>query len=131
MGFEGGDLTEIQEYIRKEAPYGEIVPGSPEFQKMEHASNDIIMRMGWKDLETKPKLPLDRVYVSGSFKDVDEAKRLISYIYKAMNAKVIRDESMKIVLDRVQGTSIYEIMKACKVGVYQARQIQLLTGVDQ
>ena len=131
LGFEGGDLTEIQEYIRKEAPYGEIVPGSPEFQKMEHASNDIIMRMGWKDLETKPKLPLDRVYVSGSFKDVDEAKRLISYIYKAMNAKVIRDESMKIVLDRVQGTSIYEIMKACKVGVYQARQIQLLTGVDQ
>jgi hypothetical protein len=48
-----------------------------------------------------------------------------------MNAKVIRDESMKIVLDRVQGTSIYEIMRACKVGVYQARQIQLLTGVDQ
>lgn len=131
LGFDGADLQELQEYIRKEAPYGEIVPGSPEFQKMEHASNDVIMRMGWKDLESKPKLPLDRVFVSGSFKDVEEAKRLISYVNKAMNAKVIRDESLKMVLDRVQGTSVYEIMRACKVGVYQARQIQLLTGGGQ
>jgi len=36
-----------------------------------------------------------------------------------------------MVLDRVQGTSVYEIMRACKVGVYQARQIQLLTGGGQ
>jgi len=130
LGFDGEELIELQEYIRKEAPYGEIVPGSIEFQKMEHASNEIIMRMGWKDLETKPKLPLDRVFVSGSFKDVEEAKRLVSYVSKAMSANVIRDDTLKMVLDRVQGTTIFEIMRACKVGVYQARQIQLLIGVQ-
>ena len=128
LGFDEDELAEIQEYIRKEAPYGDIIPGSPEFQKMEHASNDIVMRMSWKDLETKPKLPLDRVFVSGSFKDVEEAKRLVSYVSKAMSANVIRDDSLKMVLDRVQGTSVYEIMRACKVGVYQARQIQMLIG---
>jgi hypothetical protein len=47
-----------------------------------------------------------------------------------MSANVIRDDTLKMVLDRVQGTTIFEIMRACKVGVYQARQIQLLLGVQ-
>ena len=35
-----------------------------------------------------------------------------------------------MVLGRVQGTSLFEIIRACKVGVYQARQIQLLMGIQ-
>ena len=129
LGFEGAEMEALQRYLGKDAPYGDIVPGSPEFQRMERQSNDIVMKMGWKDLEEKPKLPLERVFVTGC-KDVEEAKRLVSYVYRAMTVNVVRDDTLKMVLDRVQGTSIYEIMKTCKVGVYQARQIQLLTGVQ-
>lgn len=130
LGFEGEALEEIRKYIQKDAPCGDIVPGSPDFQKYERASNDLIMKMGWKDLEAKSRLPLENVFVSGSFKDVDEAKRLVSYISRAMEADVVRDEALKMVLDRVQGTTVYEIMKSCRVGVYQARQIKLLLGVQ-
>ena len=71
---------------------------------------------------------MDRVFVTG-FKDVEEAKLLVSYVYKAMNANVIRDESLRMVVDKVQGSAtIYDVMKNCKVGVYQARQILLLVG---
>ena len=127
LGYEGPEMVELQKYLGKEAPYGDIVPGSPEFQRMERLSNDIILKIGWKDLEERPKLPLDRVFVTG-FKDVDEAKLLVAYVNRAMTVKAVRDESLKMVMDRVQGTSVYDIMKSCKVGVYQARQIQLLTG---
>ena len=129
LGYEGAEMEELKKYLSKEAPYGDIVPGSPEFQRMERLSNEIIMKIGWKDLEERPKLPLDKVFVTG-FKDVEEAKRLVSYINRAMTVKVIRDESLKMVMDRVQGSSVYDIMKSCKVGVYQARQIQLLSGVQ-
>ena len=130
IGFEGKELREVHEYIMKELPYGNIVPGSPEFQKMERASNEVIMKIGWKDIEAKPVIPLEKLYAMGSYKDVDEAKRLRAYIKAAATAEVVRDDSLKMVLDRVQGTTVFEIMRACKVGVYQARQIQLLKGVQ-
>lgn len=130
LGFEGQAMEEVKKYIIKDAPYGDIVPGSTEFQKQERASNMIILKLNWRDLEDRPRLPLAAVFVSGSFRDVDEAKRLVSYINKAMNADVIRDDSLKMVLGKVQGTSLFEIIRTCKVGVYQARQIQLLMGIQ-
>ena len=130
LGFEGTELQDVRRYVTEYSPYGEIVPGSPEFQKMERASNEIILKLTWKDIENRPRIPLEKLYNSGPFKDVDDVKRLSSYIVKAVSDDVILDDSLKIVLDRVQGTSIYEIMRACKVGVYQARQIQLLLGVQ-
>jgi len=128
LGFEGSEANDIVQYITKEVRYGEIMPGSPEFQKMERASNDILIRLSWKD--PKKPLPLEKVYVAGQFKDVDAAKRFTAYVLKAATCEVIRDDMLKMVLDRVQGTTVFEIMRSCKVGVYQARQIQLLMGVQ-
>ena len=128
LGFEGKEAQEIIEYINKEVRYGEILPGSPDFQKMERASNEVMMKLNWKD-PTKP-IPLERAYVTGLFKDVDSTKRFISYVVKAATCDVNRDDMLKMVLDRVQGNTVFEIMRSCKVGVYQARQIQLLMGIQ-
>jgi len=130
LGLEGDELEEVQEYLRKGAPYGDIVPGSSEFQKMERLSNEVLVKMNWKDLENDYRLPLEKVFMSGAFKDVDEAKRLVAYVNRAMVSEVVRDDSLKMVLDRVQGRTIMEIMKSCRVGVYQARQIQVLLGIQ-
>ncbi len=130
LGFEGEEVEQIKGYMGKIPTYGDIVPGSSDFQKMERSSNEVVLKMNWKDLESDPVLPLEKVFVTGSFKDVYDAKRLVGYVIKAMDAEVIRDDSLKVVLDKVQGTSIFEIMRACKVGVYQARQIQALLGVQ-
>ena len=126
MGFEGPELEEIRDYVQRDAPFGDIIPGSPDFQKMERASNEVVLKLNWKDLESGQKPSLEKIFVSGSFKDVDEAKRLSAYMGKALRCEVGRDDSLKMVLDRVQGSTLFEIMRACKVGIYQARQIQLL-----
>jgi len=130
LGYEESVAEDIQFYIQKDAPYGDIVPGSMDFQNMEKESHKVIMDLKYRDLETKPKLDLREVYMKGRYRDVDAAKRVISYINKAMQSDVVRDDSLKMVLDKVQGTSLYEIIRSCKVGVYQARQIQLLLGVQ-
>ncbi len=129
-GFEGEEAEAIREYIEKPVAFGEIVPGSPEFQKLERLSNEIIIKMGWKDLEDNQDLPLEKVFVVGSFKDVDEAKRFCAYVKKAMRVEVPRDDTLKTVLERVQGTTVYDIMKVCRVGIYQARQIKLILGIS-
>ena len=129
-GFEGPEAQAIMDYIEKTVAFGEITPGTPEFQKMERLSNEIILKIGWKDLETNPDLPLETVFVKGEFKDVDQAKRFCAYVKKAMRVEVQRDDNLKIVLERVQGKSAYDIMKSCKVGVYQARQIKLILGAQ-
>ena len=126
MGFEGLELEEVRDYIQRDVPFGDIIPGSPDFQKMERASNEVILKLNWKDLESGQKPSLEKIFVSGSFKDVDEAKRLSAYMGKALRCDIGRDDSLKMVLDRVQGSTLFEIMRACKVGIYQARQIQQL-----
>ncbi len=130
LGFEGEELDEVMRYIQKDAPCGDIVPGSSDFQKFERQSNEVLIKMNWKDLETKGRPSLEAAFVIGGFKDVDEAKRLVSYIGKALTCDVARDDNLKMVLDKVQGTTIFDIMRSCRVGIYQARQIQLLLGIQ-
>ena len=128
MGYSDEQVEAIREYMFKNVEFGDIIPGSPIFQTMERQSNEVVMALGLKDLDIDTEFALEKVYVKGNFKDVDDAKRLIAYIQKAMTCQVKRDDTLKMVLDKVQGISIYEIMRACKVGVYQARQIMLLLG---
>ena len=129
MGLDEDQITEVIRYINKEFQFGEIIPGSPLFQDLERMSNKVIMAIGNKDFDNGYDLPLEQVFWHSGYKDVDDAKRLKAYIKKALTCDVQRDDTLKIVLDRVQGLSTYDIMKACKVGVYQARQVQLLLGV--
>lgn len=130
QGFDEQEAVQIAEYIQAPMEYGEIVPGSVEFQHMERLSNEVILKMAWKDVESNAPMPLEKVFVSGNFKDVYDAKRLIAYISKATECTIERDDTLKMVLDRVQGNTIYDIMKSCRVGVYQARQIRQIMGVQ-
>ena len=128
QGIDETEADDIIRYLTTYHEYGDIVPGSPEFQRMERLSNDMVMKLGWKDF-TEP-IPLEKLFVTGQFKDVESAKNLIAYVDKAMAVDVVRDDALKMVLDKVQGQSVYEIMRSCRVGVYQARQIQLLIGAQ-
>ncbi len=129
LGIEGDRADDVIHYITKKLVYGEIVPGSTTFQEMERASNALVMKFSMKDIGQGQELRLEEVFSDMGFTDVDDAKRLIAYIEKALTCEVSRDDSLKMVLDRVQGISTFEIMRACKVGIYQARQIKQLLGI--
>ncbi|MBE6524783.1 MAG: tetratricopeptide repeat protein [Thermoplasmata archaeon] len=129
LGLDDEQITEVIRFISKEVDFGEIIPGSPVFQNFERLSNKVILSIGDKNFNDGHDLPLEQVFWYSGTKDAEEARRLKAYISKALTCDVRRDDTLKMVLDRVQGMSVYDIMKACKVGVYQARQIQLLLGV--
>ncbi|MBE6527680.1 MAG: tetratricopeptide repeat protein [Thermoplasmata archaeon] len=129
MGLEGEMADDVVSYVRKKSVFGDIITGTTTFQEMERASNDVVMKLGLKNIESIKEIPLEGVFVIGNYKDADEAKYLIAYMEKALTCQITSDESLKVVLDRVQGISLYDIMKNCKVGIYQARQIRLLLGI--
>ena len=129
LGLDDDQIVDVKEYMQRKVEFGEIIPGSPAFQSLERASNDVVLNIPMKDLDKDSDFALEKVFYYANYKDVDDAKRLIAYMEKALVCEIQRDDTLKMVLDRVQGISLYEIMRTCKVGIYQARQIQLLLGI--
>ncbi|MGN0097979.1 MAG: tetratricopeptide repeat protein, partial [Candidatus Methanomethylophilaceae archaeon] len=129
LGLEPSMSSMVSDYLSDIEEYGRIDVGSDEFRRMEALSHDIIVKIGWRDLESEPHLPLERVFVSGNFRDADDAKQLVAYVFKVMHCDVgrkadprVEDLSMRL----PKGMSVYEIMSECGVGVYEARQVQSL-----
>ena len=72
---------------------------------------------------------VEKVFVSGNFRDADDAKRLVAYVFKAMHCDIgrnadprVEDLSMRL----PKGMGVFEIMSECGIGVYEARQVQSL-----
>ena len=129
LGLEPSMSAMVADYLGDIEEYGRIDVGSDEFRRMEAQSHDVIVKIGWRDLESEPQLPLERVFVSGGFKDADDAKNLVAYVFKVMHCDVgrkadprVEDLSMRL----PKGMSVYEIMSECGIGVYEARQVQSL-----
>jgi|GEM_PF-1062517 len=121
-------VNAVMAYLSDIAEYGDIVPGTLEFDRMESLSMNAIIKGGYESLEDDPMISIPCAYVAGGAKDADEAKMLVAYVYKALTVKVgtksMTPELRKMALGIVKGTSIVEIMKKLKIGVYQANVIK-------
>lgn len=129
LGLEPSMSAMVSDYLLDIEEYGHIDVGSEEFRRMEALSHDVIMRIGWRELESEPHLPLERVFVSGNFRDADDAKVLVAYVFRVMHCDVGRRadpriEGMSMRLPK--GMGLYDIMSQCGIGVYEARQVQSL-----
>ncbi len=129
IGVDASMAAQVRAYITEMKDYGPIVPGTEEFRHMEAKSKEVVMKLRWTDLEGEPRLPLERVYVQGGFRDCDDAKDVISYIHKAMlidvgrrSDPVLAEKSMRL----PKGMSVYDIMRECDLGVFEARIVQSL-----
>lgn len=127
LGLDPDMSRRVIAYLADIPDYGRISPGTDEFRRMERVSHDVVTRMGWSDLEGSPRLPLENVFVTGSFKEADDAKALVAYVFKVMHYDVGRKadprlEEMSMRLPK--GMTVYEIMQECSVGVYEAKVIQ-------
>ena len=126
LGIEPDIAVRVSRYLSERPEYGPINPDTEEFARMEALSHDVIIGMGWRDLESDPVLPLERVFMEGRFRDVEDARRLVAYVFKVMHYDVGRRADPRLTrmsMDLPKGMTVYGIMEECGVGIYEARVI--------
>ena len=130
VDMDGPTVRHVMEYLSDIEEYGEITMGTPEFERMESLSMNAIIKGGHDDLENDPVMSIPCAYVAGGASNADEAKMLVAYIYKVLtmriNPKTATPDLRKMAIGITKGTTIVEIMKKLKLGVYQARLIKSL-----
>jgi len=127
LGIDEATTKAIMAYLADIAEYGDVTPGTLEFERMEKLSLNAVIKGNCSDLETQPLISIPCAYVAGGAKDADEAKLLVAYVYKVMSSrkstKTLTPELKKIADSTKKGTPIEEIMKGQKIGVYQAKLV--------
>jgi hypothetical protein len=118
----------IMAYLSDISEYGNIAPGTLEFERMEKLSLSAVARGNCTGVEKAPVMSRPCAYVAGGAKDADEAKLLVAYVYKVMSsrrsAKALPPELRKIAESTPKGAGVEDIMRASKIGVYQAKMVK-------
>lgn len=128
MGLDQAASGELSRYLST-LPQVKVEPGTDRFRRLESGSRDAVMKLEWRDIERDHRLPLEKVYVLCGYTDPDEARELVAYVGWAMSADIGRntdprlsDMSMRL----PKGMGVYDIMRECDLGVYEARVVKSL-----
>jgi len=128
LGIDESGAKSVMDYLSDISEYGEITPGTLEFERMEKLSLNAVTKGNCAGLEKDRLISIPCAYVAGGAKDADEAKLLVAYIYKALgsesSAKAVSSELRKMAEKTDKGTSIEDIMKNFKIGVFQAKMVK-------
>ena len=132
------DMVEpVFNYLQDFEEYGKIKPGTKDFDMMEEMSYNAIIRTGANDIEDDPVLSLTSAYYESGAKDINIAKRLVSYVYEALTCEMPSEPfSMRIsdIADKVEfegsPNTVYDIMQKYEIGVYSARLVKALVFRD-
>lgn len=126
-------IDAIISYLSDIRDYGLIVPGTPEFERMESLSHYAVVRADLKDIEKEPLISLPTAYVAGGAKDADEAKVLVAYIFEAFSAEVridyIPEELTEIAFSIDKNITVFDLIKEHNLGVYTARAVKELSSL--
>ncbi len=121
-------VDDVLHYLTDIQPFGAIIPGTPEFVRMERLSHDAIVNGGLVDIDASPLIPLYSAVFESGAKDVEEGKRLISYVYEVMSLDMDPaeyDKSISTIVSHMEssgyGETIYLIMERYDVGIFAAR----------
>lgn len=108
-------------------------PDMLDFEKYESMSYKAVVDGDINDLEHDSLIPMKAAYFKTGAKSIDEAKRLISYVYAVMTSDIriqIFDESIPEMVSEMKDTpdmSISDIMKLYHIGIYTAKVIKTLS----
>jgi len=134
LGIDGETKDMVLEYLSDIEEYGEIDTETKEFEKMEMLSKNLIITERMENIESCPLVSIPIAFMASDAETIDDAKKLIAYVYKA-----IVDDSEPIafsedVRNAAAGASemtgdinVYGIMRMFNVGVYTARTIEKLS----
>ena len=126
LGLDDSMTSKVIAYISERPEYGRITPGTAEFVRMEKTSHDVVVKLEWRDLESDSHLPLEKVFSKCGFKDADDAKEAVAYIFKAMRVDVGRSTDPRlssISMGLPKGMTVYDVIRDCGLGVYEARAV--------
>lgn len=127
MGLDPDIAAKVSAYMADRPDIGEVGPAMVGFDTLERKSHDIVLKLGWTDLEGHPDIPLEKVFVAGGFKDADSAKEMREYMLKAMEAPKREDAKLSdIASGLIKGTTAFDIVKSCGLGVYEADAVRRL-----
>jgi tetratricopeptide (TPR) repeat protein len=127
LGLDDATNKAIMSYLLDITEYGDIVPGTLEFERMEKLSLNAVVKGNCTGIEKDPLISIPCAYVAGGARDADEAKLLVAYIYKALNSesgKTLMPDLKNIAESTKKGTAVEDIMKESKIGVYQAKMVK-------
>ncbi|MFA7062893.1 MAG: tetratricopeptide repeat protein [Methanomethylophilus sp.] len=126
VGLDSDGSAAVKAYLEDIPDYGEVMPGTNEFDRLEMLSLNVVTR-GRAAMELPGELPLECAYVAGGAKDADEAKLLVAYVRSALAGRLPKEipaELMQAAAKYTKTDELTAIMKKENVGVYRARLIR-------
>ena len=121
------DAEKIIAYLGDVPNYGRIDEMSHDFEMMEMRSMDIILKCNLTELDSG-KVPIEAVFSKGGCSDVDDAKKMCSYIRTAAlcDAETDNDKLVEIAMQVPHDAKLFDIVRQFSTGIYGARAIQLM-----
>ncbi|MCL2890992.1 MAG: hypothetical protein FWF40_03760, partial [Methanomassiliicoccaceae archaeon] len=135
---DGENKEKVLNYLSDIEEYGDIDVTSEEFEKMERLSKNVVIAEQLDDIDSNPLISIPTAFTASRAETIDDAKRLIAYIYKVMNDDsepvAFSDEVREAVGEASEmsgNITTYEIMRQFNVGVYTAHTISKLSKMDK
>jgi tetratricopeptide (TPR) repeat protein len=138
LGINGKKRDMVLNYLSDIEEYGEIDVGTKEFERMERLSKNVILAEKLDDIDSNPLVGIPAAYMASTAETVDDAKKLIAYIYKAMTSEhepvafsADVSEAAAEASEMSGDITTYNLMRMFNVGVYTARTIGSLSKMDR
>jgi tetratricopeptide (TPR) repeat protein len=138
LGIRGKQKDAVLNYLSGIEEYGDIDIRSKEFERMERLSKNVILSERIDDIDSNPLVSIPAAFVASAAETIDDAKKLIAYIYRAINDDSEPTVFSEDVRDAAAETSemsgditTYNIMRQFNVGVHTARTIGKLSKMDR
>jgi tetratricopeptide (TPR) repeat protein len=138
LGIKGEKREAVLKYLSDIEEYGDIDVDSSEFERMERMSKNVILAEKIDDIDSNPLIGIPAAYIASKAETIDDAKKLIAYIYKAMTddrEPYAFSDDVREAADEASGMSgditTYNLMGQFNVGVYTARMIGKLSKMGK
>ncbi|MCL2712180.1 MAG: tetratricopeptide repeat protein [Methanomassiliicoccaceae archaeon] len=134
LGIKGAKKKKMLSYLSDIKEYGDIDTGSKEFDRMERLSKNVILAECIEDIDSNPLVGIPAAYMASTAETIDDAKKLIAYIYRSINSDLEPVAFSNDISDAVAEVSemsgditVYGIMRMFNVGIFTARTIEKLS----
>jgi tetratricopeptide (TPR) repeat protein len=127
LGIRGEKRTAVLNYLSNIEEYGDINVKTKEYERMERLSKNVILAEQLDDIDSNPLIGIPAAFMSSTAETIDDAKKLIAYIYKVINDTSEPTAFSKEIEEAVAETSelsgdisTYNVMRMFNVGVHTA-----------
>ena len=134
-GVPEGMRPDLLKYLGNIEEFGDLDENSDEFRTMEQFSRDLVLNERNTRIEKEPVVSLASAYMASGVNSVEEAKRLVAYVYKVLTEDLEMDEYPEEVQQAAEEVSsmagdvtLYGILESFDLGLCSARMVKMLSG---